>query len=243
MTTILLDGDIYLHRAVSVATTSVTFGDESTLTMNQNQAESWLKGELTKLRQRLGANQIIMALGDRSANFRKDLCPTYKAKRAAIKPPGFLEFEARVVKSCKTVREPRLEGDDILGLLATKMKETVVVTIDKDLRQIPGMLYNPDKDEMQEIGEEGAAMFHLIQTLTGDSVDGYPGCPGIGPVKAAAILGPTETEHLWEAVVKAYAKAGKTEADALLQARLAFILRQNYYDRATKTVRLWAPGA
>jgi len=244
MTTILLDGDILLHRAVSVATTSVTFGDESTLTMNQKHAEAWFREELSKLRKSLGAKRVIIALGDRTGNFRKELSPSYKAHRAAFKPAGFLEFEARIVAKCKTVREPRLEGDDVLGLLATspKIKDGVIVTIDKDLKQIPGRIYNPDKDTMEEITPEAGEFLHLLQTLTGDRVDGYPGLPGCGPVKAGRILGPVAREHLWEhGVLKAYEKAGLAEDDALLQARLAFILRQGFFNRETKAVTLWTP--
>jgi hypothetical protein len=46
---------------------------------------------------------------------------------------------------------------------------------------------------MHEITEAQADRFHMIQTLTGDVTDGYPGCPGIGPVKAEQILNVRET--------------------------------------------------
>lgn len=256
MNTILLDGDIWLHRACSVSTTSAEFDDVATWNVNLKHAEAWFKDQLTKLRARLDAKTVIVALGDRNANFRKQLYPGYKAHRTSPKPPGFLEFQARIMKRCKVVWEPRLEGDDILGLLATKEPTDgkIIVSIDKDLRQIPGRLYNPDHDELEEIGADAAELLHLTQTLTGDRVDGYPGCPGVGPVKAGKILYGAGAER-WQAVVEAFQKTvpqtdddagtpalwARAEEAALLQARLAFILRQGYYNRETKEVKLWTP--
>jgi hypothetical protein len=42
-------------------------------------------------------------------------------------------------------------------------------------------------------------------------------------------------------VKNAYDKAGLTEEDALVQARVAYILRKSDYDRKTQTVKLWRP--
>ena len=54
------------------------------------------------------------------------------------------------------------------------------------------------------------------------------GLPGIGPVKAKAILGPRPS---WGAVEKAYIKAGFTRDDAIRQARLVRILRHCDWDQ------------
>ena len=76
-------------------------------------------------------------------------------------------------------------------------------------------------------------------------MDGYSGCPGIGPKRAARILdgvfgdpgGPGD----WDAVVKTYVKAGLSEEEALVQARVARILRWGEYDRKKGKVKLWNP--
>jgi DNA polymerase-1 len=79
----------------------------------------------------------------------------------------------------------------------------------------------------------------MIQTLTGDRVDGYPGCPGMGPQRAAKLLLDAKTPaEAWERVLKAYEKAGQTAEVALVQARIAKILLHNDWDG--KTVRLWS---
>lgn len=241
--TILVDGDIWLHRACSVARESVTFGEgEEIQKVNVAQAGAWFRTQMRALRDKLGTDNIVVALGDRERNFRKELSPTYKAQRAAGKPAGFKALEEMVEAKMLVLRGPRLEGDDILGLALTKPgTQKVCVSIDKDLLQVPGWHYNPDKDELVEITPAEGATLHLFQTLTGDRVDGYPGCPGVGPVKAARILA-RDTATAWDHVRLAYEKAGQTEEQALLQARLAFVLRQGYYNRATNEVKLWTPS-
>jgi DNA polymerase-1 len=243
--TILLDGDILLHRAVARNTTKIQWEEtaEVSWTVNIRSARLYILAELSRLRTRLGAERVLIALGDRKANFRKELYPQYKAHRSPFpKPPGFLELEEQMRANTRTFQEDRLEGDDMLGLLATKepLDGKVVVTVDKDLRQIPGWNYNMDTDELREIGEPEAAEHHLVQTLTGDRTDNYPGCPGVGPVRAARIL--AQVGDPWTLVVAAYEKAGLSEEDALLQARLARILRQGDYDRSTKEIKLWNPN-
>ena len=81
-------------------------------------------------------------------------------------------------------------------------------------------------------------MWFYTQVLTGDSTDNYPGCPGIGPKKAADIL---NKELSWTSVVNAYLKAGLTEEDALLQARMARILQASDWNSKQQEPILWTP--
>jgi DNA polymerase-1 len=88
----------------------------------------------------------------------------------------------------------------------------------------------------------------MKQTLTGDTSDGYPGCPGYGPVSAEKLLdnftaldGGFLLDEAWKAVVQQYIKKGQTEEDALVQAQLARILRSGDWDAEKKEVKLWTP--
>jgi hypothetical protein len=151
----------------------------------------------------------------------------------------------------RTVRG--LEADDLLGILATRdaYSDAIIVTLDKDLRTIPGRHFNPLKETKPVLRSVFAADAQwMMQTLTGDTSDGYTGIPRVGPKKAEAILGGDvkgvalrrETAAgIWPRVVAAYVKAGLTERDALQQARVARILRNEDYDRVTKEVLLWHP--
>jgi DNA polymerase-1 len=180
--------------------------------------------------------------------------PTYKHNRTGgRKPITYKPLREYVADTYETFIRPTLEGDDVLGILATSKKlvegEKIVVAIDKDLRSIPGLLYNPNKptEGIVTISQAQADWFHLFQTLTGDVTDGYPGCPRIGPKKAEAILAPflsddrMDVQGAWPEIVKAYENAGQMEGHALMNARVARILRASDYDFKNKQVKLWNP--
>ena len=113
-----------------------------------------------------------------------------------------------------------------MGIYATANPGNIIVSPDKDMRQIPGKLFN--MDELVEISEEEGYQWHLIQTLAGDQTDGYSGVPGIGIKRAVALF--DEHGYTWDTVVKAFKDKDLTEEDALINARLAKILTTNEYD-------------
>jgi 5'-3' exonuclease len=83
-----------------------------------------------------------------------------------------------------------LEADDIVGYLAYKPEfgECIICSPDKDLKQIPGTLYDYKKGEMMIITPEAAEDHFKMQMLCGDATDNIKGVPGLGPVKARAKL-------------------------------------------------------
>ena len=187
-----------------------------------------------------GDYEILMCFSDPKANFRKHLLPTYKANRAGKrKPLGYYEVFKRVHKNFRTYQKDTLEADDCVGILMTiKGNNAVAVSGDKDFKSIPGKFYNFLQDEFYEISKEEADYNHLYQTLIGDTADNYKGCPGIGSVGAHKILDESPT---WEAVVAAFEKKGLDEEEALLQARVARILRAEDYDFKKKVPKMWTP--
>ena len=106
------------------------------------------------------------------------------------------------------------------------------------MRQIPGQLYN--FDETFTITPEEGAKWHLIQTCSGDSTDGYSGVPGIG-VKRAEVLF-NKKGYSWKTVVEAFEEKNLTEEDALVNARLARILTADDYDFKKRRPKLWSPA-
>ena len=82
----------------------------------------------------------------------------------------------------------------------------------------------------------------MVQALVGDTSDNYPGLKGFGPVKAEKLLANCKTlPEMWGAVVGAYRKGGETFGAALLNARMARILRYGDYDFTSGNVELWDP--
>ena len=131
-----------------------------------------------------------------------------------------------------------LEADDAMGIYATQHPGNIIVSPDKDMRQIPGKLYN--LETTQDITAEEGAQWHYIQTLAGDQTDGYSGVPGIGVKRAETLF--NKEGYSWATVVKAFTDKGLTEDDALLNARLARILTINDYDTTRQEPKLWTPS-
>lgn len=246
--TLLIDGDILVYQVASRHQHHYEW-DEGLVTpiADGDLARRAMDNELAALKERLSADRIKIALKCYDApNWRLGVYPEYKSNRntlPALRPLLLVPLRDYLLDVYKAEMEPTLEADDLLGIWATSKRikgERVIVSEDKDLQQIPGLLYNPRVDkEPIRIKEEVADRFHLMQTLTGDQVDGYPGCPGVGRKRAAYAL---DLECSWETVVAQYKKwADLTEEDALVQARVARILRAEEWDHKDKKVRLWKP--
>ena len=177
-------------------------------------------------------------------NWRVSLCPTYKVNRKENrKPVLFNPLRDFIRHNYMTYEVDTLEADDILGLYSG-IATNVLASADKDLLTVPGRHFNPMKPEdgIITVSPDMAHRYHMTQTLTGDSTDNYKGCPGVGPKGAEKLLEGLEAEEMWPVVVERYAKAGLTEEEALLQARLAYIMRPGDYDYETGEVRLWQPS-
>ena len=94
------------------------------------------------------------------------------------------------------------------------------------------------------VPEEAAQRFFYCQILAGDSTDGITGLPGTGMVGATKEVGKWEITNpveCWKRIVQLFAKKGLDETEAILQARLVRILRDQEYDLQTSTVKLWTP--
>lgn len=258
MRTILIDGDVLAYQHAHSAEKAIDWGDgDWTLHADEDEARSKLNSQILELQKTLEADNVVVVLSD-SANWRLKVYPLYKSNRKATRKPMILgALRNHMLTRWSAWIRPGLEGDDVLGILSTHPTiikgERIIVSLDKDMKTVPGLLYNTGKpaEGIVKITEADADDWHFFQTLMGDATDGYPGCPGVGKVRARAILDEAigSNAHLsgtmaacvWPSVVAAYEKAGLTEDDALIQARIARICRATDYDFKKKEVKLWTP--
>ena len=241
---LLIDGDILLYKIAMNNEVETHWGDGLwTLHSDANICKADVDLVIEDLGSSLEADDYVVALTD-SKNFRKDVLPTYKNNRKdKRKPLALKELREYVIKKHRGVVWDNLEADDVMGIMATEPteEERIVVTIDKDLKTVPCNL-SSDGLNVQRIPERLADYWFMIQTLTGDKVDGYDGVEGIG-IKTAEKLIKKYTNvpllDLWKIVKKIYVDKGYTEAEALQQARVARILRHGEYNKKTGKVKLW----
>lgn len=241
----LIDGDILAYKAAFGNETLVDLGDDIVhLQANLAETEDTLDHLVANITDKLNAEQVIVCLSDDDYNFRKSIYEGYKRSRLVNRKPLALRHAKEALKKkFDTKIKTGLEADDVLGILCTHPTlikgKPIIVTIDKDLLQIPGRHFNPDKDVKRMVSETQGTNHFLLQTVTGDSVDNYPGCPGIGPKRAEAAF--AEFGYSWDTVIRIYEKQKKTADDALVQARVARILQHTDYDFKTKEPILWTP--
>lgn len=247
--TLLIDGDEFVYVSCAAVEYEAAW-DEQNVILASNKVEAWdvLQLAVKKVKDAIGdVGDVVFAFGQGS--FRKTLYPAYKSNRSGKRPPLCMkDVRAMVEDDYAYEVYKNLEGDDTLGIMATsgEFENPVIVSQDKDMLCVPGALWR--KDELIYVSEGDADYHWLKQTLTGDSSDGYPGCPGVGPVGAEKLLnefirpeGGFETKDAWEAVVRTYEAKGLSVDDALVQARLARILRASDWDEGKQEVKLWAP--
>lgn len=239
-----IDGDILVYKSlfVSEVETEGPEEDEWSLKADLKKAKGIFREMMVNI---AGQSPVWVCLScERSENFRCEIFPSYKENRASQrKPLGIKAFRAWIKEEYRVVEMPGLEADDCLGIMQTSPDseyEGVIWTIDKDLGTVPGLI-KFDYNEVKLVTEDEADTLFYLQCLTGDTTDNYKGIPGIGPAKAKKILKGKKPENMWAAVVQAYRKAGMSYADALVQARMARILRFGDWDFEKEEVKLWTP--
>lgn len=233
---VLIDADILAFQISSAAEVPTQFDEDVwVLWADGKQACQDVDAAIEGIKHLTGRDQAVLCLSGKN-NFRYAICDSYKSNRVGKRRPMLLpRLREYMIDKHDALSVEGLEGDDLIGILATgeHKDDHLIYSADKDLKTVPGTHW--DGFDV-EISKAEATRFFFTQVLTGDTTDGYKGCPGVGPVKAAKIL---DEDCSWQAIVQAYDKAGLDEAQALTQARLAFILHNTHF-KDDKPV-LWAP--
>ena len=258
MRTVIIDGDVIVYKVAEAVADSFEVSTEehddfiyrNVGWASKSQATNFLDNMINEICTDCKANDVCICLSDMNANFRKNLNPSYKSNRRTIKPILYEFLRNYMLNSgYKVYERPNLEADDVMGILVTSTKiikgDKVIWSLDKDFKTIPCKFHRASvngKDTSEIITPEAADWWFMYQTLVGDSVDGYSGCKGIGDKTARKILGGIgehSLEELWKLVVETYQKHDSNKEEALLNARMARILRAEDYDFKNKEVKLW----
>jgi len=243
--TALIDGDIYAYRYAFKNTQTFDWGDTQSELADLDQAKADIDKSFEQLSRELNTVNLIVCLSSMT-NFRKQINPNYKANRKSVPKPTLLtDIRKFFIMEYPVKLWDGLEADDVMGILATDKKSSsgkrIIVSTDKDMLTIPGRVYNPRTKKLRRITKDEADYNFYRQVLMGDPVDNYSGVPRVGPVRADKILQEVALEEYWEACLSAFLGVGLTEEDALLNARMARILRVEDFNFETRRPILWTP--
>ena len=217
----LVDGDILVYR--------FGFSKEG---KRFNRVEDRLVDFFLYLRDRLDLDDMEGYLGSSEPTFRHALATTFSYKggrEGFVKPQLFNEIRDYLIDEWAFSVVQGIETDDMLGIRATELGDnSIIVTIDKDLDQVPGWHYNFVKGKKYYVNEDQGRKSFWGQVLTGDRIDNVGGLRGIGPVKAARILSAASTDwECYQCVLDAYeGNIERVEENG----KLLFILREHGKD-------------
>ena len=187
--TLLIDGDIVIYQPCCI------FNEDDD--MSRRQIAKYVNKKIEDLMAAADCNKYIMFVTTKF-NFRDHIVDDYKANRADVDRPVNLAWAKQwATKNLNTHYEKWLEADDLLGIYQTK--DTVIWSLDKDLRQVPGDHLDDATMKVVNITTNGTLRKEVImkecgkrikktkyhftgdiglyfQMLTGDSTDWIVGC-------------------------------------------------------------------
>ena len=173
---LLIDADFIVYKSCAACETEIDWGDDVIMVVSQfSQAYKMVKRELKKIEDAFfNSTDTILFFSD-SRNFGSLFLTPTKDIATEKKPCGYRRVIEELKNEYEVIRMDNIEADDAMGIYATMHADNVICSPDKDMRQIPGKLY--DLKEVTLITEEAGHNWHYIQTMAGDQTDGYSGIP------------------------------------------------------------------
>jgi len=214
----LLDADIFIYR-VGFTT------QEDDINIAKWRMDELINNTLKSI----GATEYqcyLTASGDTTA-FRKEVYPAYKDNRTNPRPTHYQALRQYLIDNYGASVSTTIEADDAIGIDSRNTSNCIIVSIDKDLLQLPGLHYNFVKNTTQEVNELSGTRFFYKQLLMGDKADNIKGVPGIGEVKAERILNSADDycEEAWFETVK---NTYNNDEEMWRNGECLLILKQNF---------------
>lgn len=222
---------------------------------------------LLELIRREQPTHMAVMFDPHAKTFRHELCPDYKANRAAAPElvHAALEPLQQIVGALNipVLMKPGFEADDVIGSVATREAlrgfEVYMVTPDKDLGQIIDdhiYQYKPGKSGADSEVYDKARLCetygisdpkHIIDILTlwGDASDNIKGVPGVGEIGARKLVGKYGTveniyAHIGELTPRLQESLRSAEPYIRLSKKLATIRTDVELDYQEQDLRLRA---
>ncbi len=244
----LIDADIVVCRVAFAHEQQIDFGgDDNKVVIAEDEQGAFLESVkmIEKIKKTTGADRAYLCFSDKR-NFRKHINPSYKSNRIGKFKPGMIQsLKTYLGQRYPTIIKPWLEADDILGIMSERLTsektDFIICSTDKDMRQLKGLHYNWQHETFKSYTERERLESFYYQVLVGDSCDGYGGCPKVGDKKAQMHLNNVDIMdeyEVWSMIVSCYESMGQTEVDAMLNARMAWLLKDGYEPTA---INLWSP--
>ena len=208
---------------------------------------------------RYQATHVVAAVDQpRDTLHRRQLSPAYKAHRPDSDPD--IARQLRLGRSVLAalgvdlISCPEHEADDVAATLADRFEGRVVIaSADKDLL---GTITADGRVKVHQFGKERLVDWQVcidaigvapdrvadLKALVGDSSDGYPGVPGIGPKMATQLLTDyPDAEAIFAAAATIEGRAGAALRKGLDEGRLSLRLARLHTRLPVELPAPWQP--
>lgn len=170
--------------------------------------------------QKTRASHVTLFLSP-SKTFRHRIAKTlpYKGNRSErVKPMYFDLIRNMMIAEYSAIVCDDIEADDGMGIMQAAISErsgesSVICSIDKDLKMIPGDHYNLTSHDQEIISRRAANNQFCIQMLTGDMTDNIQGLTRVGIKTAEKILLNVESKDRKKLIVERYKKQFKENGE------------------------------
>lgn len=164
-------------------------------------------------------------------NYRNSIATVrpYKGNRVLMeKPIHYKSIRRYLVNRWMAVTTQGWEADDEVTMISHTLghdpEKVIIVSQDKDLRTVPGLLYNYRRDTYERITRQQSLVNFYRQVLMGDQTDNIVGCYKVGEAKATKLIGEDMTEQeMWDTCLKEY-EASMQKAGCPYAGREAYVI-------------------
>lgn len=198
---VLIDGDTFAYRAAFSC-------EDNDIEDAIDKVDELLEDSLNKVMWEVSEEDFQVFLTGKG-NFRYDIATTHEYKgnrKDAEKPKHLQSVRQHMIEQWDAIVSDGEEADDLIGIWSTQYgPDCIVISVDKDMMQLPCRHFNPNRRSFSKVSEVEGNRFFYSQILTGDRADNIIGLYGIGPKKAEKILEDYEEEaDMYEACLRSY---------------------------------------